>query len=526
MRSRSLREGSVGLLLLLGLTCFGALVLWLRGLTLGNRNYQFVVQFKDAGGMQVGAPVRYRGVSIGKIADVKPGANGVDVTLEISPAELKIPRDVAIETNQSGLIGETSIDITPRTPLENEANVAKPLDPNCNPNIIICNKSRLQGQSGVSFAELMRSTVEFTQRYSSPIFLDNINSVVKNTASATQGITELTKELSALSQSVRQELKNFSSTTNSFASTANRVGNSVDRATNQISNSLDRTTSQVNYSLLRMTNQVDNLSEKFSSTADEFGTTAGQIRASASQFSRVAGNINGLIAANRSTFVSTLENLSQTSIQLRSAVGGLSPFLNQVEQAEFMRNLETLSANAAVASTRFRALSEGQFIRNLELASANAAQTTANLRSLSDPSTLVTLQQTLDSARAVFKNAEKITSDVDDLTGDPAFRNNLRRLINGLSGLVSSTQQLEQQVQVAQTLAPYADAIESGVVEAVQIGQPQPELKKQLPTDSPPAAVSAPVPAERLESRSPASVPEAIATDPLNSEPPSPQPLP
>ena len=64
----------------------------------------------------------------------------------------------------------------------------------------------------------------------------------------------------------------------------------------------------------------------------------------------------------------------------------------------------------------------------------------------------------LKSFYKTFQNAQKITSDLDDLTGDPSFRNNLRNLVNGLSGLVSSTQQLEQQVEVAQFLEPMAEA--------------------------------------------------------------------
>jgi phospholipid/cholesterol/gamma-HCH transport system substrate-binding protein len=51
-----------------------------------------------------------------------------------------------------------------------------------------------------------------------------------------------------------------------------------------------------------------------------------------------------------------------------------------------------------------------------------------------------------------LKIPKKITSDLDELTGDPAFRQNLLRLVNGLSGLVSSTKQVQQQVQVATTL--------------------------------------------------------------------------
>jgi phospholipid/cholesterol/gamma-HCH transport system substrate-binding protein len=101
-------------------------------------------------------------------------------------------------------------------------------------------------------------------------------------------------------------------------------------------------------------------------------------------------------------------------------------------------------------------LQGSKLISNLETLSANAAQTSANLRdvsvTLNNPTTITMLQQTLDSARATFENTQKITSDLDELTGDPKLRENLKRLINGLSGLVSSTQQLQQQAEISQIL--------------------------------------------------------------------------
>ena len=45
MRSRTTREGSVGLLTLFGLGLFGALMLWLKGVELGKRSYKFIVEF-------------------------------------------------------------------------------------------------------------------------------------------------------------------------------------------------------------------------------------------------------------------------------------------------------------------------------------------------------------------------------------------------------------------------------------------------------------------------------------------------
>jgi phospholipid/cholesterol/gamma-HCH transport system substrate-binding protein len=95
-------------------------------------------------------------------------------------------------------------------------------------------------------------------------------------------------------------------------------------------------------------------------------------------------------------------------------------------------------------------------MNNLEVLTANAAVASANLKdisqSLNDPKNIVLLQQTLDSARLTFENAQKITADLDELTGDPTFRQNLLRLVNGLSSLVSSTENLETQVETARVL--------------------------------------------------------------------------
>lgn len=76
---------------------------------------------------------------------------------------------------------------------------------------------------------------------------------------------------------------------------------------------------------------------------------------------------------------------------------------------------------------------------------------TANLRdfsaNLDDPQNTLLLEKTLNSARSAFENIRKITSDVDELTGNPQFRKDMERLIRGLSNLTSSTQLLQQQVE-------------------------------------------------------------------------------
>ena len=367
------REGSVGLLILGGLGLFGGLILWLRGLNPGNRSFSVTVDFATTGGVQPGSAVRYRGVTIGRINRISPDPNGVAVQIDIAPADLIIPRDSEVTVNQSGLLGETLLDIVPRKPLPDGAVAAKPLDRDCNKELILCEGSRINGTLGISTDELVRASIKFANVYSDPQFTGNINSLTKNSSDAAAQITILSKEVTGLVKSARQEVGTFSGTAKSI-----------------------------------------------SNAADQFGLTIAQV--------------NSLVSANRATLVSTLDNLNQTSGQLRVTVAKLSPTLDRIQQGQLIQNLETLSANAAQASTNLRDVSV----------------------SLNNPSNLTVLQQTLDSARATFQNAQKITADLDELTGDPQLRNDLRNLIKGLSGLTSSTQQLQQQAQVSQVLAPLA----------------------------------------------------------------------
>jgi phospholipid/cholesterol/gamma-HCH transport system substrate-binding protein len=377
MRSRTLREGSVGLLILGGLALFAWLILWLRGLSLGSRSYHVFLEFPSIPGLESGAAVRFRGVTVGKVVQTRPGPNGVEVEVEISPADLIIPKNVTVEASQSGLLGSTYIEITPTQPLAGSVS-AKPLDPGCDSNVIVCNKDRLRGETGVSIDELIRSATRFADVYSSPQFFSNLNSLAKNSAEAASEVTKLSREFGEVAKVTRRELSTFSQSAQAVTTTANKLG----------------------------------------LTADQ---------------------VNSLLSNNRSSLIGTLDNINQITSQLRVTTSNLNPIVTRLQQGELLRNLEVLSANAAAASANLRDVS----------------------KSLNSPANLLALQQTLDSARATFQNAQKITADLDELTGDPTFRVNLRKLVNGLSNLVSSTQQLHQQAQFAQFLAPLAtDSLE------------------------------------------------------------------
>jgi phospholipid/cholesterol/gamma-HCH transport system substrate-binding protein len=188
------------------------------------------------------------------------------------------------------------------------------------------------------------------------------------------------------------------------------------------------------YALLAQTarQELKTLSAASTNTANNFSNTAQSLSATSQTANLTLSQINSLLTQNRSTLISTLDNMSQTSNSLKTAITKLSPQIDRLTSGQILQNLETLSANAAITSTNLRTAST----------------------SLSNPTTLTLLQQTLESARTTFQNTQKLTTDLDDLLGDPKIRENIRQLINGLSNLVSDSHQLTTQTRLAQTLPP------------------------------------------------------------------------
>ncbi len=366
--ARIVREGSVGLLILLGLALFGGLIFWLRGFSLGGRGFRFTVEFKDAAGMKVGALVRYRGVAVGRIDGIRPGLNGIDAELVITSPNLLMPKAVDIAANQSGLIGETIVDITPLKRLPENVTIATPIDAKCDRQLIICTGDRMKGEVGVSLDAMIRSTTDLVKLISDPQFFADLRTVVKNASKAVDGVTSLSRDLSDLSTSVKRPALN--------------TLDSVERA------------------------------------ADEFRAAAAQV--------------DGLLRDNRSELVSTLDNMSVASRQAKEILTSLAPTAKRIQTGDLMTNLEKLALNASQAAVNLKDFS----------------------RSLNNPANALMLQQTLDAARVTFQNAQKITSDVDELTGDPKFREKVRRLVDGLNKLVSTTEQVQQLAEIEQRLRP------------------------------------------------------------------------
>lgn len=106
----------VGILTLTAIFILIFTVLWIKGRSLSSGERIDVV-FKDVNGMRAGSGVQMMGLRIGQVEEITPVIDGKDSYIKlrfvITEKDVKIPLASKISIQQSGLIGEQFLEITP-----------------------------------------------------------------------------------------------------------------------------------------------------------------------------------------------------------------------------------------------------------------------------------------------------------------------------------------------------------------------------------------------------------------------------
>lgn len=352
MTIRGAREGLVGLLILVGIGIFIGLFIWISG-GLRQSDYRFTISLADANGLNVGAPVRLRGVRIGQITKTLPKIANVETEVVIDRTDVAIPKNSRFIVSQSGLIGETFIEIFPPSNASvPESGDLKTLVAACKDNptgqSLVCPGSLVVGYSPTRFQELVRSLDELSNRLDEKFFNELQRTLVK------------------------------------FGKTADDVG--------------------------FLARKVAVTADTLTATVQGAGDEVDSIGSAARSLQKTVTDLDVVIAEDRGAFKDTLENVAATSKNFKKVSEELQVSVNQDSIKKIVANTDATAANLQTLT-----------------------------KSFSDPGTISSLRETLDSARDTLANVRKITTDLDELTGDPKFRTNLRKLIDGLGGLVSDS---------------------------------------------------------------------------------------
>ena len=106
----------VGILTIIALAIFLFTVLWVKGRAFSSAE-RIEVQFKDVNGMRPGSGVQMMGLRVGQVEEIIPVVEDensyVKMRFVITNPDITIPKASMLSIQQSGLIGEQFLEITP-----------------------------------------------------------------------------------------------------------------------------------------------------------------------------------------------------------------------------------------------------------------------------------------------------------------------------------------------------------------------------------------------------------------------------
>lgn len=80
----------------------------------GIGQMEITIRAADATGVPPGADVSFRGVSVGRVSDVRLSGEATEIRLSISD-DVAVPRDVVVEIHSASAIGEPYLDLVPQS---------------------------------------------------------------------------------------------------------------------------------------------------------------------------------------------------------------------------------------------------------------------------------------------------------------------------------------------------------------------------------------------------------------------------
>nr|SCW22938.1 Hypothetical protein ycf22 [Nemalion sp. H.1444] len=162
-----------------------------------HKSYSVFIEFDDANGIKPGTSLRLRGLNIGSVIDVISETNSVVAIANIDSSIQVIPRNSLVETNQTGLLNDSIIDIIPLENVKLDSyQDLNPLSNRCSTDYILCHLSYLQGDRGLNYDDLVRATTRISQRFDDPRFFHLFYILLQNGIELTDSMIDILADFS------------------------------------------------------------------------------------------------------------------------------------------------------------------------------------------------------------------------------------------------------------------------------------------------------------------------------------------
>lgn len=298
-------EAKVGAITLAGLALLVGMIIYLSGMSFSDKGYPVQAMFGQVSGLKPGNLVRYAGVEVGKVSDVRVLPEAVVADIMLNPG-VKVPIGSKFTIGSDGLLGEKFINIVP------PQDVKGFLVPN----------DKVYGENPQGMDELMVSANQV---------LDEVKTLVKalNDIIGDEKVRAALKATALNTRDITDNLNRLTATLAILADASHGDVTSMVSNLKDMSVSLKATAGRVDTMLA----DVDNNGQ----TAQNLRETIAALRQTSSRVEKMAAALEGVV-----TDPETSKNLKETLKNARDASAKANQMLNKVANIKTEASIEAL----------------------------------------------------------------------------------------------------------------------------------------------------------------------------------------
>ena len=436
----------VGLLTLLSLVLLIGVVIKVKGRAISSAP-RVEIQFKDVNGMRPGAGVQMMGLKVGQVEQITPVIEGEDsyvkVKFVITDPHVKIPKASTFTIQQSGLIGELFLEITPpktRTiyiPMVNKDVLFKddPVEMKLSDSYYDVGVIRdIQVVHRDALPYNVRDKIKTSYAYKVNYIINLPGLIMPNfikgqAVTLKDGVKKL--RISALDNTIPPYPKQTSPYT---IIEPMRIADFLDWQY-KAAESLTETNMKVNTLLSDQTiaelqatvNNIDQITQKAEVTVDKINQliddSRGDIKElidlanhTAADFNALAGNLNNIVGdpVFKKNLISTSTSVDQLARNLNKIMG------NEEESKKMAEDIRTITDNLAEISTSVSAMTKDDQLKNdLKNTLANTNKALSNVSTAlasvnkMTPENKTELDSLLEDAKVTTSNLKKFSEKLN-----------------------------------------------------------------------------------------------------------------
>ncbi len=435
----------VGLLTLLSLILLVGVVLKVKGRALSSAK-RIEITFKDVNGMRPGAGVQMMGLKVGQVEEIKPVIDNenshVDVKFVITEPGIEIPKASVFSIQQSGLIGELFLEITPpktRTiyiPMKNKDVLYKDDDVKMKLDDNICNVGKIKNIEIVSREVLpynVKDTIKTNNAYKID-YIINLPGLILPEFLKGETITEK-GEKSLLVSTLDDVTLPYPTQTSPYTIVEPMRISDFMEWQYKAAESLTETNKKVNdllsdeviAELKASVTNINDLTEKTADTMskidaivessrEDIDTLMALLDQTSKDFNKMSENINTIIGDPefKKTMMSTANSMDQLAQNINKIIG------NDEEAAQMAADIREIAHNANEISTYINGFTKDeQLKKDLTSAVSNANKAMINLNiALSTvnqmtPEKKTELQTIIDDTKVTTCNLKKFSEKLN-----------------------------------------------------------------------------------------------------------------